>query len=174
MPGTGRRPPPCIALSLACALSAGCGRPPAPPPARVTAATASTPRPSVEKPLVTHLEVEIIDRERTRLQCDGVPPRRIAVDVDGRRDGEVEIDCTTTLIMPPDVFTIDVDVPPGRHVLRIVDLTAGREANRAFDFPVLEPFGDGRGALVAEHLPVWISAGGIDIRAVRSGIGGRL
>jgi hypothetical protein len=96
----------------------------------------------------------------------------VVVEVDGRRRGEVAIDCTTTLIAPPEIFPIEVHVPPGQHVVRIVDLGTGRDGSRAFRFPVLEPL-PGGGAIVAEHLQVVIGTDGIDIGPVR-GPAGRL
>jgi hypothetical protein len=150
-------------FAAALVLAAGCG-------ARRSAERA--PRPRYEDTLVTDLDVEIIDLERVRARCDGVPSRRVAVEVDGRRGGEVAIECTTTLIAPPEIFPIEVHVPPGQHVLRIVDLATGRDGSRAFRFPVLEPL-PGGGAILAEHLQVTIDTDGIDIGPVL-GFRGRL
>ncbi|HEY5959102.1 MAG TPA: hypothetical protein VIV60_21240 [Polyangiaceae bacterium] len=112
-------------------------------------AGAAGPKPSVYE-LTTELHVQIVDLEQTQVNCDGVAPRQVAVELDGREIERVEIPCTVMIVAPPPSFDVDASVPPGEHVLGIRDFSTRRYVARTIRFPVVVA----NGTSIAEFLLV--------------------
>jgi hypothetical protein len=114
-------------------------------------------------PVITPLEVVILDDYPTHASCDGVAAHRIEVTLDGRAMATVDLPCTTILRAPPASFHAPAfDVPPGTHVLHVRELGTGLAAERTIEFPVVEA------RVVATTLPVWANDDELDIQALRA------
>jgi hypothetical protein len=85
--------------------------------------------------LRTELHVQVIDMQEPRADCEGIAPRRAAVDLDGREVDVVEIPCPTMIVAPPPSFDVEVGVPPGLHTLRVRDLSNRLSTVRSIQFP---------------------------------------
>ena len=67
--------------------------------------------------------------------CQGVEPRRLTVEVDGKMQGSVDIPCATAAVAARERFWVQSFVLGGEHLVRVFDLRTVRAATRRIVVP---------------------------------------
>ena len=139
-----------LVLSLAACSRPARPRLPVAPAPRCTTFTEELAKLDLE------LHVSIADMLRWPIPCDGAAPHVVSVELDGKRIGELELECSHIIRAPPPRYAT-VAIKPGQHELHVVDREGKLDERRTMSLPGLELSADGNSVEIAEDVIIWLS-----------------